>query len=197
MTAYLPIFFSWLFFGLVHSLTAANGVKERVVRTFPALERYYRLAYNVLALLTFLPVVAALQGAPSHLVVGHWAGSPWLGMLLLIAGLSTVLWALKQYDMAEFTGWPPAKLSGRVGTLQQEGLLHYVRHPLYSGILIGLAGLIVYQPDWKHLIFSLAAFVYIRIGIHFEERKLIRTFGDVYTHYRQRVPMLIPGFRNP
>ena len=105
-----------------------------------------------------------------------------------------VLGALKYYDMAEFTGWPPAKQSGQVGTLQQRGLLHYVRHPLYSGILVGLVGLVVYQPDWKHLIFSLAAFGYIRIGIYFEERKLIRTFGDAYVHYRQRVPMLIPRF---
>lgn len=196
MTAYFAIFLSWFVFGLVHSLTAANGVKERLIEAYPALERYYRLGYNATSLLTFLPVLIALQGAPSYLLTSQWAGSPGVGIFILILGLLIILGALKQYDMAEFTGWPPAKLSGQVGTLQQKGLLHYVRHPLYSGILVGLAGLIVYQPDWKHLIFSLTAFVYIRIGIHFEERKLIRTFGDAYLRYRQRVPMLIPRFRN-
>ena len=141
-------------------------------------------------------MLVALQQAPSHPIVSTWTGLSWLGIALLFVGLLIVLGALKQYDMAEFTGWPPVKKPNQAGTLQQNGLLRYVRHPLYSGIITGLAGLVIYQPDWKHLLFGLASFGYIRIGIYFEERKLIQTFGNAYTRYRQRVPMLIPSFRN-
>jgi protein-S-isoprenylcysteine O-methyltransferase Ste14 len=37
--------------------------------------------------------------------------------------------------------------------------------------------------------------VYILIGALFEERKLLREFGEAYAEYRRRTPMLIPWFR--
>ena len=41
--------------------------------------------------------------------------------------------------------------------------------------------------------------LYIRIGIYFEERKLMREFGEQYAAYRAVTPMLFPApkfFRN-
>jgi protein-S-isoprenylcysteine O-methyltransferase Ste14 len=34
--------------------------------------------------------------------------------------------------------------------------------------------------------------LYIRIGIYFEEQKLIQEFGEQYETYRKKVPMLWP-----
>jgi protein-S-isoprenylcysteine O-methyltransferase Ste14 len=34
--------------------------------------------------------------------------------------------------------------------------------------------------------------LYILIGVRFEERELVTSFGDVYREYQQRVPMLLP-----
>jgi protein-S-isoprenylcysteine O-methyltransferase Ste14 len=45
------------------------------------------------------------------------------------------------------------------------------------------------------LIVYLALTAYILIGIVFEERKLLREFGDDYRNYRSVTPMLIPGRR--
>jgi protein-S-isoprenylcysteine O-methyltransferase Ste14 len=39
--------------------------------------------------------------------------------------------------------------------------------------------------------------IYILVGAYFEERKLLVEFGDAYSEYRQRTPMLIPGLRLP
>lgn len=33
------------------------------------------------------------------------------------------------------------------------------------------------------------------VGISFEERDLLRRYGDSYRRYQQRVPKLIPGWR--
>lgn len=43
-----------------------------------------------------------------------------------------------------------------------------------------------------HAIFAAAATLYIFVGIQFEERDLVREFGDTYRAYRNQAPMLVP-----
>jgi protein-S-isoprenylcysteine O-methyltransferase Ste14 len=38
----------------------------------------------------------------------------------------------------------------------------------------------------------IGATLYIIIGAYFEERKLLRDFGDAYAGYKRKTPMLIP-----
>jgi len=40
-----------------------------------------------------------------------------------------------------------------------------------------------------------AVTIYILIGAYFEERKLLREFGEAYADYRSRTPMLIPWLK--
>jgi hypothetical protein len=60
----------------------------------------------------------------------------------------------------------------------------------------------IYQvpAPWNILMFGgqsltvyLGATIYILIGAYFEEKKLVGEFGDAYTDYKRRTPMLIPG----
>ena len=73
------------------------------------------------------------------------------------------------------------------------GLYRSVRHPLYTFSLLIL---------WLSPSVSINSFVvyasltvYVLIGIIFEERKLLREFGQAYADYRVSTPMLIPGLR--
>ena len=127
-------------------------------------------------------------------LISRWHGSAWAGSTVTGLGSLLGLFALRSYDLAEFVGWPANRVVNEV-KLQQLGLLRYVRHPLYSATILVLVGLTVQQPDWKHLLFGLLAFLYIRVGISFEEKKLVKTFGDAYVKYRQRTPMLIPAIQ--
>ena len=49
---------------------------------------------------------------------------------------------------------------------------------------------------FAHLLFSIATTAYILLAIQFEERDLVREFGDTYEDYRRTVPMLVPSFRS-
>lgn len=194
MITYVPLLLTWLLFGVLHSLTAANPVKQWLLTRRTALVSYYRLLYNGLALLTFLPVWLAWRAAPQR-YIGSWGGSAVGGWALIGLGLAVGLVALQGYDLAEFTGWPPRPTNAQHGVLRQQGLLRIVRHPLYVAILLVLAGIFLREFTWANLLFGGLAFLYIRIGIYFEERKLITVFGDQYRQYKTRVPMLVPFAR--
>ena len=75
------------------------------------------------------------------------------------------------------------------------GLYRYVRHPLYVAGLL----LIWFTPLMtRNLLFAtLGLTLYLLIGAYFEERKLLREFGDIYAEYRRRTPMFIPVFHFP
>jgi protein-S-isoprenylcysteine O-methyltransferase Ste14 len=45
------------------------------------------------------------------------------------------------------------------------------------------------------LLFALGFSAYILIGIAFEERDLVRQFGEHYRRYRKQVGMLLPKVR--
>lgn len=77
--------------------------------------------------------------------------------------------------------------------MKQPFLYRIVRHPMQLGLVIGFWA----TPDMTigHLLFAAAMTGYILIGLHFEERALVRQFGDEYRQYQKTTPKLFPSFR--
>jgi protein-S-isoprenylcysteine O-methyltransferase Ste14 len=177
--------------GLVHSLLATHKAKELAVKIFEARQaRFYRLAYNVFAGVSFLLVLYVMFRVPDRLI--YLVPVPWSlfmvgGELLAVAAL---LSAFRQTDIWDFIGVRQLGENAQPSKLTTSGLYHYVRHPLYSAgvAFIWLLPLMTVNI----LVVNISLTVYVVIGAIFEERKLRRTFGQEYIEYTLVTPMLVP-----
>jgi protein-S-isoprenylcysteine O-methyltransferase Ste14 len=185
---------SIVLWGLVHSLVASHGFKDLMCRMFgDGFMRFYRLLYNVFAVVTILPTLYLMVVLPNKVL--YQVPSPWSYPMLAGQGISALLLlvAVLQTDVLSFVGLRQLVAEEKPARLVVHGLYRLVRHPLYTFSLAIL---------WFSPSVSLNSFVvyvsftlYILVGIYFEERKLLREFGEEYARYRTVTPMLIPGLR--
>ena len=189
----LVVFISVLTYGLVHSLLASLGAKGMARRWMGSwVDRWYRLAYNLFATVSLLPVLAlpalltdkGLYSIPSPWVYLTLAGQLLAIVALVIGLLQTGVWSfLGLRQLIRPTEGP--------STLNVTGLYRYVRHPLYTA---GLAFIwLTPVMTFNLLALNLGLSIYLVVGAMFEERKLRREFGEAYAHYQDRTPMLVPG----
>ena len=192
----MSIGFWWIFlvmgiYGLVHSLLAGQRAKALAQRGFgPAGQRWYRLFFNLVSVVTFLPVLACVRLLPDKLL--YRIPMPWMlgSMALQATAILVMLMAVHDTGILPFVGLAPEeeKLPPHLVT---DSVYHYLRHPLY---ICGLVVLWLFPVmTATFMAFNIAATVYVVIGIPLEERKLRRAFGAPYEAYRRRTPMLIPG----
>ncbi|MEZ4903297.1 MAG: isoprenylcysteine carboxylmethyltransferase family protein [Spirosomataceae bacterium] len=183
----------WLAYGALHSVLASSTVKQFLALKLGRSFRYYRLIYNLLAFGLLVGLWLYQRILPTDRL---WAFD-WrldiLADLLKLSGLVTVFFALKGYYLGEFVGLKTPQQAAQTN-FRSSGLLQYVRHPIYSGTILFVLGLFWEEATIRSLIMVLCVIVYIRIGIVFEEQKLVRQFEDTYLDYRRRVPMLWPNF---
>jgi protein-S-isoprenylcysteine O-methyltransferase Ste14 len=84
-------------------------------------------------------------------------------------------------------------LQGEEHELITSGPFNFVRHPLYSALLMGLPPLfVIWYADLLFVVSWLLIFILAHYLVRLEERGLIRTFGDDYKDYKEYVPALIP-----
>lgn len=110
-----------------------------------------------------------------------------VGVVVFLAGIGLAIWA--RVILGRNWGMPMTQRAEP--DLVTAGPYAVIRHPIYSGILLGVVG--------TALVINLTALaVALVVGIYFiyaarvEERNLMATFPSVYPAYRERTKMLIP-----
>lgn len=185
-------------FGLQHSIMARQGFKRAWTRIVP--EPIERSTYVLLASLALIVLFLLWRPIPAMVwSVGNETGAAILwalfGLGWLIVLLSTFLlnhfelFGLRQvWSHARGSQIPPPEF-------RQPAFYKWVRHPLYSGFF--LAFWAIPQMSAGHLLLAAGMSVYMLIAISYEERDLVRLFGDRYVEYRGKVGMLVPKLRRP
>ena len=86
-------------------------------------------------------------------------------------------------------GCPP---SGRIARSPGTGPYRFVRHPIYSGILLGLLGTAIGIGYFIVFCCVLLILVLFVIKFRIEEKFLEEEFGEEYAKYKREVKALIP-----
>ena len=124
-------------------------------------------------------------GAPllsRHVSLGD--GARWLGAPLIAAGLALAAWGVRSLGRSLTPGTEP--LPG--APLVTSGAYAHVRHPIYGGIVIGLAGYTLAWSNWMlALLAGLLAWAYFNGKAKAEERWLVSRY-PTYEEYMRQVP---------
>jgi protein-S-isoprenylcysteine O-methyltransferase Ste14 len=109
------------------------------------------------------------------------------GLIVLVAGLGLAVWA--RVHLGRNWGMPMTLKAEP--ELVTSGPYRLVRHPIYSGILLGLLGTaLAIGPLW--FIVPGAVGAYFVYCARVEERIMASEFPDAYPPYRARTTMVIP-----
>lgn len=184
-------------FGLQHSVMARSGFKRAWTRIVPKpLERSVYVVAASLALILLYWLWRPIPGIVWSVENEAGAAILWVlfGLGWLIVLVSTFLIShFELFGLAQAWGHSRGAAGPAPPVLRTPLFYRHVRHPLYSGFF--LAFWATPQMSFGHLLLAAGISVYMLIGIFYEERDLVSTFGDDYRNYRSRTGMLAPRFR--
>jgi methanethiol S-methyltransferase len=185
----------WIIWCALHSLLITDGVTGCLQKRFGRWFRYYRLAYNLTALTTLVPVALysmAVDTAP----VFRWEGRlAILRYALISVALGLFGAGARHYRLSKVVGidqirtGKTSRLLTESDLLSTSGIHGLIRHPWYAGAL-----LLVWTREvgWVGLFTNIVLSLYLVIGALLEESRLVREFGASYRDYQKRVSLLIP-----
>lgn len=183
-------------FALQHSIMARKRFKQIWTKIVPPAAE--RSTYLVATAILLVPMIAAWQPIADVTIwsveaeVWRYAiyGVALLGWAYLFAASFAInhfeLFGLQQVWNA-FRGRETKPVP-----FTERWMYRFDRHPIMTGFALGMWAV----PDMSlgRLIFTAGLTVYVLIGVYFEERALLREWGDDYRDYKNRVGSIVPSF---
>jgi protein-S-isoprenylcysteine O-methyltransferase Ste14 len=167
-------------------ILAAIGSRSRK-RTEPRLSRlaHILLVISAFLLLFFEPLRIGVLG---QRVLSSGVAIHISALCLVAAGLSLAAWARIRLGQH----WSGAIAITRDQRLIEVGPYAFVRHPIYSGLLVAILGSAIAVDELGAMLaVPIAFFAYWR-KTRIEEKWLVCEFGQQYESYRRRVGALLP-----
>lgn len=185
LLAYFILFFTCAFWGV--SYRVARRIKKNPMvlpkddSAFGLVGRYFKR----LMLAIFLYVAGAMfvTVPVDYLPPLQWLAYPWIqytGIALMLFAFAWVV--IAQYQMQD--SWRIGIDTETKTKLVTTGLFRFSRNPVFTGMLLSLAGLFLARPDVVTLFFFLTGYLLIQVQVRLEEAFLEQEHGIVYQQYQ-------------
>lgn len=135
----------------------------------------------LLVALQFIFILLLLLGTPLHNI-------PVLAYAFIILSILLVLWAVIAMQKSKLRILPEPSLHA---VLITNGPYRFIRHPMYTAILLASAGLLTHQFTWIRLAIVIALAIILLVKLFWEEQMLSQKF-EAYEQYTKSTHRLIP-----
>ena len=112
----------------------------------------------------------------------------WAGLALTVAGCAFAVWA----RLLLGSNWSSSVTVKQDHQLIRSGPYTIVRHPIYSGFLLGMLGTALALGEWRGIAGLALAFIGWRMKSRREEAFMAAQFGAEYAQYGREVKALVP-----
>jgi protein-S-isoprenylcysteine O-methyltransferase Ste14 len=116
-----------------------------------------------------------------------------IGLALLVLGLAVTVWARRTLGR----NWSATVTAKEGHELIRTGPYAYVRHPIYSGLLLALLGSAIARAEIRGFLgLAIVTIAWIR-KLRIEETFMRELFPGQYQRYMAQVPALVPFTKAP
>lgn len=170
------------------------AIQARAVKSTARSEPFFdRFLKYWLPLMVGTVLVLPWRGGEDTLLRARFVPSnqwlPLLGVLLLWAGVAFAIWARATLGR----NWSAVVQVKRDHELIEHGPYRWVRHPIYTGLLMAYLGTTFALGEWRGLLGTAIVGVSFWFKLKLEERWMREQFGARYEDYMRRVKALLPG----
>jgi len=185
MIPYATVKWIWIVFLVFWALAAF--VQKRNARRQTVASRLIQVSIILLVLVPFF-----VEGGRMGLLYRHLYPNvlvvQYFGVLLLLLGFGFAVWA--RFILGR--NWSGIVAVKEGHTLITRGPYAWVRHPIYTGILLALLGTAVTLGTVINLVEVPVVAFALWLKLRTEEKFMLETFDEQYTAYRRHVKALIP-----
>lgn len=181
----------WAVFGVYWILVAGRGRAEYTSEW--ALYRVLRLAILLLIFLLLFAKWTAIGPLGSRLFPQK-ALVTYAGFVLVVLGIALALWA--RIHLGQF--WSDKVVLKVDHRLIRTGPYAHLRHPIYSGVLLGVAGTALVLDEWRGVLAFVILLTNYWIKAKREDAILAAAFTSEFAEHKKHAGFLLPvlGRRN-
>ncbi len=126
----------------------------------------------------------------SHLFTRTWFTDA-LGIAITFAGIAFAVCA-RAYLGGNWSGTVTVKVGHQ---LVRNGPYRWVRHPIYTGMVLGMLGTAIVRAQVRGAIAVVLMYIGFKIKSRIEERMMTDSFGAEYDDYRSSTGGILPKLR--
>lgn len=145
-----------------------------------------------LSIVIIILIVVAVAAGPSNILLQRWMPvsdiAAGLGLAITAGGILFAFWARRHLG----GNWSGIVMMKKGQTLTKTGPYAIVRHPIYTGMFIGMLGSAIALGDFLGLLILAVALLFFGMRMRAEEKLMLEEFGGQYVQYKKETKRFIP-----